>query len=181
MKRKCPSTRSICAHVTRGTTSWVKFEAGQRPDKKVYSVARKEKPLARKDLDELDQTAWPKDRNGRPLDPWVFQNLLPMEDLETGEVVVFTSQSVGGRIAIAELAKRYGTHVKNGHTGQPIIQLQTVDMPTRDYGDVPRPAFRIDRWDDASPDTPVAETSVAPKKVHTKAEVDDDMADEIPF
>lgn len=177
-----PLGTQYLAHVTAWAMSWVKFANGALVNKKVYSVARDEKPASRNDLDDLDESEWPKDRNGRPLDPWVFQNLLPMEDLETGEVCIFTTSSVGGKIAIGDLAKRYGTHVKNGHTGQPIVQLQTVDMPTRDYGDVARPAFRIDRWDDASPDVPVAEaTSVAPKKVHTKAEVDDDMADEIPF
>ena len=69
--------------------------------------------------------------------------------------------------------------MKGGRNGQPIVQLQTVMMPTKDYGPVPRPAFKVSRWDDGAVGTP-AETSVAPK-LHSKDEIDEQMNDGILF
>lgn len=177
-----PLDSQFLAHIATRVKCWIKFVDGAIADKKVYHVARGEEPPEREELDARDETTWPKDKNGKRLDPWVLQNQFPLEDLDSGEILIFVTPSVGGSIAVGDLTKAYVTHVKNGHVGQPIVSLQTKMMPTSDYGDIPRPAFRIVRWDDAATDVPVvAETSVAPKKVHSKAEVDDDMADEIPF
>ena len=174
-----PSGTQYLAHTSAWSRCWIKFADGNVAEKRVYSVAKDEKVPERHGLDANDQTQWPKGKDGKFIDPWLFQQLLPLEDLTTGEIVIFTTPSIGGEIAIADLVHR---HLKSGHVGQPIVELRTVMMPTRSYGDVPRPAFYVVGWDGAATGAPfVTETSVTPKKVHSKAEVDDDMADEIPF
>ena len=71
-------------------------------------MARGETPPLREALDDLDQASWPRGHDGKPADPWVFQYLLPLENLETGEVVIFVTQSVGGQRAVSDLAESYG-------------------------------------------------------------------------
>ncbi|HEY2530298.1 MAG TPA: hypothetical protein VGJ20_20570 [Xanthobacteraceae bacterium] len=141
-------TRYI-AHAIGWTKTWVKFENRTVVDRKVYRVARKERCPERDQLPDLDEKFWGPGLDGRPADPWVLQYLLPMEDETTGEVRIFVGSSFGGRRAVAELCTAYGRRAaKQGGSGQPIVELQTVDMPTKNYGDVPRPKFEIVGWDD---------------------------------
>ena len=132
-----PLDSQFLAHIATRVKCWIKFVDGAIADKKVYHVARGEEPPEREELDDLDKATWPRDKNGRPLDPWVLQDQFPLEDLNSGEILIFTTSSVGGSIAIGDLTKAYVTHVKNGHVGQPIVKLQTKMMPTSDYGDSP--------------------------------------------
>ena len=50
--------------------------------------------------------------DGKPKDPWCFQHLLPFEHLESGEVVIFVTPSVGGMIATEELVREYARRLK---------------------------------------------------------------------
>jgi hypothetical protein len=166
--------------VAAWTKEWIKFVDGKRVAPPLrYRVARGEKPLPREELDDLDEASWPK-RDVKPNDPWVFQYLLPMENLETGEIVIFVTGSVGGQRAVSDLAGAYAKQKiakrKAGqHGGQPIIQLACAEMPTKHGNKVQRPVFEIIGWDEtASGEGP--ETSL--EKV---ASASDDMDDEIPF
>jgi hypothetical protein len=77
-------------------------------------------PPERDELDELD-------RAGHDDDPWVFQRYLPLEDLATGDLVVFVSKSVGGKIALVDLLKRFA---HNRDRGLPIVKLAVATFPT---------------------------------------------------
>ena len=68
-----PLGTEYLAHTTAWSRSWVKFLDGNLVEKKVYSVAKNEEPPERDELDALDQNEWPKDKNGKPLDPWVIK------------------------------------------------------------------------------------------------------------
>jgi hypothetical protein len=169
-----PLGTEYLAHVKAWTKTRTKFVDGpvKIAEHKRYRVAHKERPPEREELGDLDEASWPK-RDGKPNDPWVFQYLLPMENLETGEVVIFTTPSVGGQIAVRDLVKEYGKqkeakHKTNRHGGQPIIRLAWAEMPTKHGNKVPRPLFEIVGWDET--ETSLAETISA-----------NDMDDEIPF
>ena len=161
------------AHVVGWTKCWVKFVDGEVADRKTYRVAYGERPPERQALDDLDRDEWPEGLDGNPADPWVYQYLLPLEHLASGEIVIFVTSSAGGRRAVADLCSTYAKRVgKNASCGQPIIKLAKVDMPTKKFGKVPRPQFEIVGWDEPAGDvneTPPAVTS------------EDEFRDEIPF
>jgi hypothetical protein len=107
-------------------------------------------PQEREELDDNDKSKWETGLDGKPKDPWSFQHLLPFESLESGEVLIFTTSSVGGQIATEELVNAYARRLKRTKSrALPIVKLASKDMPTKAYGDVPRPHFEIDGWEDA--------------------------------
>jgi hypothetical protein len=139
----------LIAHCIGWTKTWVHFVDQKVVDRKVYRVARGERAPERDQLPDNDQSKWPIGINKQPADPWVYQYLLPMEDPRTGEVRIFVSSSFGGRRAVADLCAAYSRHsVKHKGSGQPIITLQMLMMPTKKFDDVPRPHFEIVGWDE---------------------------------
>jgi hypothetical protein len=158
------------AHTTAWTKSWIKFADGEVAERKMYRVALGEKPPEREDLDDLDKDNWPEGLDGKPADPWVYQYLLPLENLSNGEVVIFVTSSFGGRRAIADLCSAYVKRTKKTGCGQPIIKLSKTDMPTKKFGKVPRPLFEVISWDEEK----AGDVEVMPP---AKA----DISDEIPF
>ena len=168
-----PLGAQYLAHARAWTKCWIKFCDGEVAERKPYRVALGEKPPEREDLDDLDKTLWPEGIDGKPADPWVFQYLLPLEDLSTGEVVIFVASSFGGRRAIADLCAAYAKRAaKATRCGQPIVRLGKAEMPTKKFGKVPRPLFEVVRWDDAVDDVSPVAPPIALKH---------DLDDEIPF
>ena len=173
------------------TKTWVKFADDKVVERKVYRVARGERPPQREDLGDLDEAKWPRGRDGKPFDPYVFQYLLPLENLTTGEVLIFVTPSIGGRQAVSNLCKEYAKRKMKGQNGQPIIQLAVGEMPTKNFGKVPCPVFEIVNWDDTGDGLAATEASLAAaipvqpalstKKTATESKKHDDMDDEIPF
>jgi hypothetical protein len=82
---------------------WIKFVDRKVADRKMYRVALGEKPPEREDLDDLDKDNWPEGFDGEPADPWVYQYLLPLENIKN-EVIIFVTSSFGGKRAVAERA-----------------------------------------------------------------------------
>jgi hypothetical protein len=161
------------AHAVGWTKCWVKFVDGEVVDRKTFRVAYGERPPERDDLDDLDRDKWPEGLDGNPADPWVYQYLLPLEHLASGEIVIFVTSSAGGRRAVADLCSTYAKRVgKNANCGQPIIKLAKVDMPTKKFGKVPRPHFEIVGWDE-----PAGDVNETPPAVTSEREFED----EIPF
>jgi hypothetical protein len=165
------------AHTVGWVKCWIKFVDGEVAERKLYRVAFGEKPPLREDLDDRDETDWPEGLDGKPADPWVFQYLLPLEDLKTGEIVIFVASSFGGKRAIADLCDGYTKQTKRTGCGQPIIKLAKADMPTKKFGKVPRPLFEVVSWDD----TEVEFIQPSPPMSPSPPTSDDDMNDSIPF
>ena len=93
--------------------------------------------------------------------------------MQSGEVVIFTTSSVGGRRAVADLCAAYAKRVaKKANCGQPIVKLAKAEMPTKKFGKVPRPQFEIVGWDELTGDT-----NEMPPPVTSE----DEFEDEIPF
>lgn len=161
------------AHCIGWTKCWIHFEHRQVVERKVYRVAQGERPPERDQLDCNDPNTWPPGIDGKPADPWVYQYLLPLESKD-GEVRIFVASSFGGRRAVADLCAAWGRRASRGQPGQPIIKLQKALMPTKSYGDVPRPLFEIIEWDDG--------VREAVRELDTKTiNRANDMNDEIPF
>jgi hypothetical protein len=137
------------AHCVGWTKVWVKFVDSKVVDRKVYRVIAGEIPVERDQLDDNNSAAWPMGPMGKPSDPWVYQYLLPLED-PMGDVLIFTTASIGGKRAIADLCKSYSRRVgREGVSEQPVVKLGVAVMPTKMFGDVQRPLFEIVGWDSA--------------------------------
>jgi hypothetical protein len=175
----------LIAHCVGWTKTWVHFVDQKVIERKIYRVARGEKAPERDQLPDNDQSKWPIGINRLPADPWVYQYLLPLEDPHTEEVRIFVGSSFGGRRAVADLCAAYSRRaVKNKSSGQPIITLQTLMMPTKNYGDVPRPHFEIVGWDDMNERVDVAEGIQPREPIREVSEAvlkKQEFEDDIPF
>lgn len=167
-----PHGTQYTAHCVGWTKCWIKFIDQQVVDRKMYRVALGERSPDRDQLDDNDRSKWAPGPNGQPSDPWVYQYLLPMED-EAGELVVFVTSSIGGKRAVADLCKSYSRRAqRTGTPAQPLIKLAGAVMPTRMFGDVPRPNFEIIGWDSAKEGI---------REIKGADTLKDEMEDEIPF
>lgn len=134
------------AHCEGWTKAWIKFQDGQVVDRKIYRVADGLRPPDREELDEKEKIGAKDPKSGLSTDPWVYQHLLPLED-KGGNLVVFVTSSTGGKRAVADLCKVYARRLsRTGQGDKPIIKLSGATMPTKHFGDVPRPAFEITGW-----------------------------------
>ena len=169
-----PLGRKYIAHCIGWTRCWIKFEHQQVVDRKMFPVREGKRPPDREQLDSTDPSTWQMGPNGAPSDPWVYQYLLPMEDVDTGDVVVFVTSSIGGKRGVADLCKAYSRRVaRTGNSEQPIIKLAKAVMPTRMFGDVPRPMFEIIGW--------TGDQVEGIREVKAPDTLKDEMDDEIPF
>jgi hypothetical protein len=174
--QEIPLGTQMIAHCIGYTQVWIKFVNNEFIERKIYRRAKGERPVERERLGDLDESQWGIGLNGQPADPWVLQSLLPMEDPEDEEVRVFVASSAGGKRAIAELVDRYVTRVRrHAFSGLPLIRLQKIMMPTKKFGNVPRPLFEITGWTEQDVREPIRELQV-PEKLGNA-----DMDDEIPF
>lgn len=168
-----PLGTQFVAHAIGWAKAWIKFENGKRADYKVYRILSGESPPDRDQLGDMDQDKWEtSDMTRQPKDPWTKQNLLPLEN-EAGDHFIFVSGSTGGARAVSDLCAAWArkSH-REPACGQPIVKLRTVMMPSKRFGNVPRPHFEIVGWDGGS-SAPVREVQALSG--------DSDMDDEIPF
>jgi hypothetical protein len=155
--------RAFCRDWSRG---WTKFVDNKIVDRRIGRVADGFRVPDRDELGDLDQSKWALGFGGVSVDPWVFQNLLPLEDPETGELFVFVTSSFGGKMAIHKLCHEFARNITRG---TPTIELACETFPTDDYGPTLRPDFPIVKWEH---DTGTVEVTLP-----MSAEMDD----EIPF
>jgi hypothetical protein len=147
-EEEIPLGSRFIAHCIGWTKSWVHFENRTVVERRNFSVAKGERAPERDQIPNNDPATWPYGLNGKDkADPWVLQYLLPLEDEETGEVMIFVGSSFGGKRAVGEVCSAWSRRVAKQETGQPIIELQATTFPTRNYGDVDRPVFKIVGWD----------------------------------
>ena len=158
-------TEFLC-HASQLVIGWIKFVNNKVADRKMGRAAEGFVPPKREELGDNDQSQWERDDRGAPKDPWTFQHLMPFENLETGELMIFTTSSIGGQIATQNLVREYAQRVKRkGSRALPIIKLDVAQMRTKSFGDVARPHFEVTGWEDAP--------AVSPANVTRTVNVDD--------
>jgi hypothetical protein len=147
---------------------WVRFDDNKVTERIRVRVA------TRKPLPPRNKLSNP-ELEGTDQDPWSLQNVLPLEDVATGQLLTFVTTTNGGRMALDELAADYAKAVLAGTArGLPIIKLRTNTFPSSYKKEVAKPLFEIAEWE-MSP-----EQTVLPPEDHPAFE-HDDMDDEIPF
>jgi hypothetical protein len=160
--------------------AWVKYDKPVR-----YRKREKGRDLpARETLGDTDETLWPLDGNGEPKDPWQNTRFVHLYDPRTAEVFTLSTGSMGGHVAVNELAAAIirKRHLA-GTTVMPVIELAHAAWKTR-HGMKKRPWFKVVGWH--RPDSPGATTPVNGGDSHealtyTPSTPADDLNDEIPF
>jgi hypothetical protein len=167
-----PLGTQFVAHCVGWTKCWIKFLDGNVADRKMYRVADGHRPPEREELDSHDMIGVKDPRSGLSMDPWVYQYLLPLEN-EAGDLVVFVTSSIGGKRAVADLCKSYSRRAQRTRTSDaPVIKLASGIMPSKLFGDVPRPLFEIVGWDS---------NKEGIREVKAPETLRQEMDDEIPF
>jgi hypothetical protein len=151
---------------------WIKFMGkGNPPIRKQGRLFEGFVPVPRSELGDNDREEWELGLSGQPQDPWQIQLLLPLQNVETGELFVFQTTSVTGRRAVDNLIQQCAQMQKKDPDHYPVIKLRIGGFEHRDerVGWVKTPAFeRVGKAPKA--DTTVAATAVA-----------EDMNDAIPY
>jgi hypothetical protein len=187
---KMPLGTRYLAYVPNWERQWIRFDDNKVTDRiRVRVATRKLLPgrntLSNPELEDTDN------------DPWSLQNVLPLEDIETGQLLTFVTQTAGGKMALEELAAKYSKDVLAGTAqGLPIIELRVNTFKSGFSTEVQKPLFKIAEWE-MSP----KQTMLPPKNLSNNIEGDpatieqpafgvprfpgagnsDDMDDEIPF
>jgi hypothetical protein len=166
-----PLGTKFIVHTNAWVKMWLKFVDNRVADRKAYRVALGEKPPVREELDDLDKSLWSDGIDGEPADPWTLQYMMPFENISSGEVVIFTTSSVGGRRAVSDLCLAYARRAKKGCRGHPIVTLSVRQISKYK---VPAPLFEITSWDDAA-DNVTDGTLEEPPPVTSEKEFDDEI------
>jgi hypothetical protein len=124
---------------------WVKYEDGRIVDMCLGRVADGFKRSHREDLGDPDADQWETDGNGNPRDPWVMNDRLILRD-ERGELLTFSTQSGGGRDAIADVLGFFVKH-RHEHPGKwPVVEIGVESYIHDEWGKIFKPVFKVVGW-----------------------------------
>jgi len=144
-------------------------EKGERPEFRL-SLIFGGKPPAREELGDTDPSRWPvSDFSGEQEDPWKEVMMVPLQSIEDGTVYVFSTMSVTGLRAVANLLHQSARMAAKDGDNYPVIKLRCGGYEHKKFGWVKVPAFE--------------RVGTAPKAdvVSAVTSVAGDMDDEIPF
>ncbi len=128
-------------------------------------------PPPREELGDDDEAHWENGLNGKPQDPWQHQILLPLQNVEDGELYLFATSSQSGRRAVSSLLYSCQGMMKKDPTNYPVVKLIQGEFEHKDkrVGTVKVPKFII--------------VGKAPRENYKLADttIGGDMDDEVPF
>jgi hypothetical protein len=151
---------------------WIRFcGKGNPPDRRMGPIFGGFMPPKREELGDADEGQWETGLDGKPADPWQHQLLLPLQNPETGELLVFGTTSITGRREVGNLINQCDKLRTREPDVYPVIKLQVGGFQHRDdrIGYVRTPKFPI-VGRAAKDNTAAANTAIA-----------DNLSDEIPF
>jgi hypothetical protein len=125
---------------------WIRFhDDGSPPDKVMGLPSEGFRLPAPDDLEDNDPTTWPPGLDGRPQSPWRHQQLLPLQNTATQEVIVFSTLTETGRRSVGRLLTHYRRMLRSSPGELPVVRLAAGGFQHKDtrVGFVPVPEFRI--------------------------------------
>jgi hypothetical protein len=161
---------ALCGEVMVG---WIKFrDDGSPPDKVMGRLADGFLPPARQSLGDNNQSTWAAGLDGLPQDPWKQQVLLPLQNAETHEVLVFSTLTPTGRRSVNRLLQHFRRTRRAAPDELPVVRLEVGGFkhPDNRVGWVPTPEFRI-----------VGRVKRDGTPAASLPDPDDDMSDQVPF
>jgi hypothetical protein len=147
-----PLGTKMVAVVTELSWGYLRFEDNRPVREFMGRLADRYTPPRVHELPLRDKSQWEVDDRGQPRDPYQPTNELPMVNVETGEVCLFTTQSQGGKSAVGEIAKAYGARMAAHPNELPVIKLDAhkYQHSDRSIGWVKVPKFTIVGWVDGA-------------------------------
>ena len=127
-------------------TGWVRWEDGVAVDHKMELLIEGQRPKTRSQLGDTDDTQWPRDKEGKPRDPWQFINYIVWKREDDGKVFTFTTSSKGGLGAIGKLCEEYDAEIlRKTPDKDPLIKIgsSSYEHSDRTIGRVKIPTFEI--------------------------------------
>jgi hypothetical protein len=142
---------------------WIKFAGeGEAPTRIMGLLFDDWQMPPREALGELDKSKWDLGLDNEPQDPWLHQQAIVLQDVESREIFTFTTTSKTGRRSVSRLLRHY-RRLRKDHPGDiPLIRLQSGSFEHRDsrVGRVFVPVFvvvgRAPRDSGTAPDTSTA-------------------------
>jgi len=147
-----------------------RLERGEKPQYKLGLIFGAPPPPERDELGELDSEKWSiSDFSGVREDPWKEVQMVPLQSIEDGTVYVFSTMSITGLHAVANLLTQSARMGAKDGESYPVIKLRCGGYEHKKYGWVKVPAFE--------------RVGSAPKSAITAAvtSLAGDLNDEIPF
>ena len=144
--------RELTARVDWTMVGWTKWWERKPVDYRLGYVADRFVPPARAELGNLNRDEWDIYCKGR--DPWVFSWILPLFDAASGEAFLWSTDSRGGRDAIANLLTAYADRVEANPEEKktlPIVELATGGYAHAQFGFVHTPELNILDWAEPAP------------------------------
>jgi hypothetical protein len=119
---------------------WLFLKAGCSPEWVMHlpGTPKPERP-------ESDESTWPVGLSGSPECPWRWCHLLYLMDVDSGETLTLSGSTAGMKIAVNELAQQIKSMRNLKPHAIPIIELQSVMMPTK-WGSKRRPSLKVISW-----------------------------------
>jgi hypothetical protein len=160
---------------------WKRFEDRQVMEEIMKPISEDPSPARPKTFTNRDD--WPLGNNGRPMDPWSKQLVLPLLNQKAGKIVVWTASSVAARMAIGVLLDDFASNRR-----RQVVTLSSEKVRDGNY-DVHQPKLVIVEHSehDAPVEIPlVKQTTPEPEKKVTAVKPNgngggDVMDDGIPF
>jgi len=158
---------------------YTKWWDGRIVDYRLGYIADRYMPPKRDELGDLDEEAWEWGNYGR--DPWQLGWSLPLFNQVNGEEVLYTTDTMGGKDALAALLTAYADRVDSTPVDNkilPVVELGASSYRHPQRGQVHVPQFDIVAWavppNKLRPPLPKAE----PKALTSRIQDDDTT---IPF
>jgi hypothetical protein len=151
-----PTLKLVAHDAARIVQKWI----DQIPKETIFVAPGEKFPDVNAMNEKAPKSEWREDLNGRMVGPWQAQHLLYLVNPETLDKYTYPTSTVGGSIAIRELADKVRWMRRHrGPNVNAVVTLSDTHMNTR-FGGRQRPHFKIMHWigvDDG-------ETALAPSK-----------------
>ena len=163
----------LIANMDNLLVGWQRWQDNRPAESLMGTLLEGFQPSKRDELGFTDSSEWEIDDNGKPRDPWVFTHLMLMKKPgKQGQLYTFTTNSAGGKNAIAKLCGEYGKEMREHTDEYPIVELGVGNYmhSNASYGRIKFPVFEITGWADKTEFDEAAETpsTASAKKPKTK-------------
>ena len=138
----------MLADVADLTVGWRKWMDGRIVDANIGFVSAGFQPKAREELDDVDETSWPKNSRGESNDPWQFGYYIQLFD-EDGQAFTWSATSAGAKRAVGNICRQFAKKKIN-----PIVKLGASSYRHNEYGKINTPELAVVGWSDEEPPKP---------------------------
>jgi hypothetical protein len=139
-----PGTRVVAIMKTL-RVGWQCWKDGHPIDNRMGVLAEGFRLPNRSDLGDADESKWERDSNGIPRDPWQPANMLVLITPKSDDVFTFTTNSLGGVRAVADLCDVYDQAVGQNPGCYPLVSLESgsYQHSNRALGRIKFPLFKV--------------------------------------